>query len=60
MFGRASVLAVYLASVYFDVWSMIKTPDNVFLLSVGFVVAFLSADSPWVTYSKKVEVTKNE
>ena len=60
MFGRASVLAVYLASVYFDVWGMIKTPGNVDLLSVAFFLAFISADSPWATYSKNVNITKTE
>jgi len=60
MIGRASVLAVYLASIYFDVWSMIKTPSNVDLLSLAFIIAFISADSPWFTYSKKVEITRNE
>ena len=60
MFGRASVLALYLASVYFDVWSMINLPLNERLLGLGFIVAFISADTPWFTYSKTVEVKETK
>ena len=60
MFGRASVLAVYLVSVYFDIWSMINLVSHERLLGLGFIVAFISADSPWFTYSKTVEVTETK
>ena len=62
MIGRASVLAVFCASVYFNVWSKIQTGDNVFLLSVAFVLAFLSADEPWVKYvhTKEEKITVQE
>ena len=50
MIGRAAVLAVFCASIYFDVWSKIQTPDNVFVLSLAFVIAFVSADEPWIKY----------
>ncbi len=60
MFGRASVLAVYLASVYFDIWSMINLSSHEQLLGIGFIVAFISADTPWFTYSKTVEVKETK
>lgn len=53
--GRAAVLAVFCASVYFDIWSMIQTPGNADLLSIAFVLAFLAADEPWVQYTKIIE-----
>lgn len=60
MIGRAAVLAVFCASVYFDVWGKIQTGDNVLLLSVAFVLAFLSADEPWVKYVAKKKVIVQE
>jgi len=60
MIGRASVLAVFCASVYFDIWSKIQTPDNIFILSIAFILAFISADEPWMRYEKKVIITEEE
>ncbi len=60
MFGRGTVLAVYLASVYYDIWNMIQTDFNRNLLAVALFIAFISGDSPWITYSKNVEVVKRE
>lgn len=57
MVGRAATIAVFCASVYLDIWSMID-PNTADWLVVAFFFAFISADSPWVTYSKNVEIKK--
>ncbi len=56
--GRAAVLAVFCASVYFDIWGMMG--DDTFLLSLAFVIAFLAADEPLIQYKKMVTIEKEE
>lgn len=55
MIGRASVIAVYCATVYLSIWDMIQAPGNRDLLGLAFILAFLSADEPWVKYTYKKE-----
>ena len=57
MIGRASVIAVYCATVYFGIWDMIQVSGNRDLLGLAFILAFLSADEPWIQYIKKEEKT---
>lgn len=62
MIGRASVIAVYCATVYFGLWDMIQDSGNQNLLGLAFILAFLSADEPWVKYVKeeKTIITRSE
>ena len=57
---RASILAVFCASVYFDIWSKIQTRANILLLSIMFVLTFILADKSWVEYEKIIIEEKKE
>ena len=57
--SRGIVLGVYLASVYYDVWSML--PEDIKpWITMAFIFAFIAPDDSPVTYHKSDTLHRKE
>ena len=51
MIGHASVLFVFILSIYWNIWNIVPE-ENQFFLALAFFIAFISAEGPIVKYVK--------